>query len=206
MIRLNMRHPSWMERILAILLLGGLYFFMAWTFANGAVAPSPLETVKTTVEALKKAVGNKSETRRLILERMDFDEMGRRSLGRHWRDLSEAQRKEYLAEFAKYVEAFYRKQVFESVDFINSVYIRYLKERNDGEYAEVDIQIIAQNDKTSITFKLHLVGSQWKAYDVVVENISTVSNLRAQFDRIINAEKFEGLLKRLRDKIKELDR
>ena len=167
---------------------------------------SPLEAVKNTVEALKKAVGNRPQIRKLIVERMDFDEMGRRSLGRHWRDLSEAQRKEYLEVFAKYVEAFYRKQVFESVEFIESVDIKYLKERIDGEYAEVNIQIVARNDKTSITFKLRLINGVWKAYDVIVEDISQVLNLRSQFDRIINAEKFEGLLKRLREKIKELDR
>ena len=81
-----------------------------------------------------------------------------------------------------------------------------MKERTDGEYAEVDIQIIAQNDKISITFKLHFAGGMWKVYDITAENISQVSNMRAQFDRIIAAEKFEGLLRRLREKIKELDK
>ena len=181
-----MRRPSWIQRIIAILLIGGLYVFMAWTFATGAEDASPLEVVKNTVGALKKAAGNKAEIRRLILERMDLYEMGRRSMGRNWKNLSEAQRKEYLAEFAKYVEVFYRRQIFESVEFINSVDIRYLK--------------------VSITFKLHFAGGMWKVYDITAENISQVSNMRAQFDRIIAAEKFEGLLRRLREKIKELDK
>jgi len=167
---------------------------------------SPLEAVKNTVEALKKAAGNKSQIRALILERMDLEEMGKRSLGRHWRDISEVQKKEYLELFAKYVEVFYRKQVFESLEFVHSLGMKYLKERIDGEFAEVDILVVARNDKTSITFRLRLIGSEWKAYDVIVENISTANNLRAQFDRIIEKEKFAGLLKRLREKIIELDK
>jgi phospholipid transport system substrate-binding protein len=201
-----MKRPSLIDRIIAILLLGGLYFFIARTFVSGSEIEGSLESIISTISALKKAVGNKTEIRRLILERMDMDEMGKRSLGRHWKDLSGTQRKEYLAEFTAYVEAFYRKQVFESVEFINSVDIRYLKERVDGAYAEVDIQIIAQNDKISIIFKLSLNDNRWQAYDVIVENISTVSNLRAQFDRIIEKEKFKGLLRRLREKIKELNK
>src|SRR3989338_4735509 len=111
-----MRRPSWIQRIIAILLIGGLYVFMAWTFANGAENTSPLEVVKNTIGALKKAVGNKAEIRRLILERVDFYEMGHRSMGRNWKNLSEAQRKEYLEVFEEYAEVFNRKSVFESIE------------------------------------------------------------------------------------------
>ena len=203
-----------MLRALAMPALILLVVLFLWFNAQGAKAPrSPLETVKNTVESLRAAVKNpalkkeakQSRIRELISEQMDFEEMGRRALGSHWRGRTDAEKEEYLGIFAKLMEVFYRKQVFESIEFIDSVDIKY-KERLDGDFAEVDMQVVARNDKTSITFKLHLAGGEWKAYDVVVENISTVNNWRAQFDRIIEKEKFEGFLRRLREKIIELDK
>lgn len=180
--------------------------FVALILAVVLAIPSPLESVKNTVEELKKAVGDRARIRTLILERMDFDEMGKRSLGRHWRNYSDAQRNEYLEVFERYVEVFYRKRVFESIEFIGSVGIKY-KERLDGDFAEVDVEVMAPNgEKWRFTLRLHMKNGGWKAYDVVVEGISQVSNLRAQFDRIIEKEKLDGLLKRLREKIQELDR
>ena len=181
------------------------------------VMVSPMESVKNTVSELKRIVSDpglkskkeakKEHIRAVILEKMDLEEMGRRALGRNWRGRTEAERKEYLEVFTQYIEVFYRKQVFESVEFINSVDIKYLKERVDGEFAEVDVEVVPkQGDSVKLTFRLHIKDGQWKAYDVVVENISQVGNLRAQFDRIIEKEKFAGFLKRLREKIQELDR
>ena len=34
----------------------------------------------------------------------------------------------------------------------------------------------------------HLVGGEWRVYDVVVENISMVNNYRSQFNRVIETE------------------
>lgn len=195
-----------MKRILATLFLFLVLILALWFGVSRGDVQRPIDAIKETIENLKKAVGDKPLIKQLILERIDLEEMCKRALGRHWRYLSEVKRKEYLEVCANYVEVFNRKQVFESIEFIESVDIKYLKERIDGEYAEVDIQVIARNDKTSVIFKLHLVNGAWKAYDILIEKISQVSSLRSQFDRIIEKEEFEGLLRRLREKIKELDK
>ena len=41
---------------------------------------------------------------------------------------------------------------------------------------------------------------EWSAYDVLIENVSLVGTYRSQFDRIIKAESFANLLRRLREK------
>src|SRR3989344_4959484 len=197
-----MHRPSWTERILAILLLGGFYVFLVWTLAVGAEIPSPLAEVRQTVTDLKNIVSNpklkgaknheerRDRLREKILSRMDFDEMAKRSLGRHWLKLSDPEYMEYV----------YRKTVFESVDFIDSVSIRFLKERIDGEFAEVDLVIDSSPEDIKVTFKLRLVDGHWKAYDIVIANISQVQNNRSQFDRVITAHSFKKLLELLRGK------
>ena len=207
-----MHRPSWTERILAILLLGGFYVFLVWTLAVGAEIPSPLAEVRQTVTDLKNIVSNpklkgaknneerRDRLREKILSRMDFDEMAKRSLGRHWLKLSDPERKEYLKVFPEYMQYVYRKTVFESVDFIDSVSIRFLKERIDGEFAEVDLVIDSSPEDIKVTFKLRLVDGHWKAYDIVIANISQVQNNRSQFDRVITAHSFKKLLELLRGK------
>lgn len=179
---------------------------IALVLAMALAIPSPLEEVKNTVESLKKVAGNKPRIRALILERMDLAEMAKRSLGRHWRSISDKERVEYLDVFAKYIEVFYRERVFNSAEIIGIVEIQYLKERIDGEFAEVETLVIAGSDKFSVVYKLHFVGGHWKAYDLVIENISIVSSLRSQFDRIITQHSFSELLSRLRERIEVLEK
>jgi phospholipid transport system substrate-binding protein len=47
---------------------------------------------------------------------------------------------------------------------------------------------------------MHRVNDSWSAYDVLIENVSLVGTYRSQFDRVIKAESFADLLRRLREK------
>ncbi len=50
-------------------------------------------------------------------------------------------------------------------------------------------------------YKLHQVGNEWKIYDVVVENISLISNYRSQFNRIITKTSYDELVSMMRQKL-----
>ncbi|MDO8522753.1 MAG: ABC transporter substrate-binding protein [bacterium] len=184
--------------------------------SNGAEVPSPTAEIKETIQNLKNVVGDpalKAEARKqerraklkeLIVERMDFPEMAKRSLGRYWRNITESQRRNYVDTFSTFLETFYRKSVFESVEFINSLDIKYLKERLDEDFAEVDVQIVLpDNTVRELTFRLHLINGHWKAYDIVIEHISTIGNWRAQFDTVINKHSFEELMRILKERIEK---
>jgi len=180
--------------------------------SEGAEIPSALSEVRETIENLKKIVSDpklkgeknkdarRARIRSEILSRMDLGEMAKRSLGRHWKNLSDLERQEYLKVFPEYIQYVYRKMIFESVEFGESANIRFVKERVDGEFAEADIVIDSSPEDINITFKLRLADGHWKAYDLIIEGMSQVSNLRSQFDRIISKSSFAELLKQLRNK------
>jgi phospholipid transport system substrate-binding protein len=42
---------------------------------------------------------------------------------------------------------------------------------------------------------------EWYVYDVLIEGVSLVRNYRTEFARIITKEKFDGLIKRMQEKI-----
>ena len=45
-------------------------------------------------------------------------------------------------------------------------------------------------------------GDEWLVYDVIIEGVSLVRNYRTEFARILNKEKFPGLVRRMQEKIK----
>lgn len=183
------------------LLLAAFFVFTAPVFAS----PSPMEQVKETIEKLKIET-RREVIRQIILESMDLGEMAKRSLGRHWRTISEVERQEFVAVFSRFVEVFHRSSVLRSLQHIGKVDIHYVKERIDGDFAEVEVKVKTPQEEFGMLYKLRLSGEKWKAYDIVVEGISMVSNYRAQFDRIITKHDFATLMERLREKIKELDK
>ena len=212
-----MRRPSWTERILAILVLGGLYVFIAWTCAVGAEIPSPLAEVKETAEGIRQTVKDPNLTgeakkknrqariRELLFMRLDFNEMAKRSLGSAWKNLTDPEKTEYIEVFSKFIEVFYRKRVFTASEFINSVDIKYSKERIDENFAEVEIKIADAPEDIAVLLKLHFVDGHWKAYDLIIANVSTILNWRSQFARVIQKKSFTELLQILKNKIIELD-
>jgi phospholipid transport system substrate-binding protein len=77
----------------------------------------------------------------------------------------------------------------------------YGREEVDKNFAEVDTQVIGSGgEATPINYRLHLVRGQWKVYDVVIDQISLVSNFRSQFGRILQTASMDELMRRLREK------
>jgi phospholipid transport system substrate-binding protein len=53
-----------------------------------------------------------------------------------------------------------------------------------------------------VNYRLHLIGDQWKVYDVVIENVSLVNNDRAQFNRVLVNGSYEELIRKLENREK----
>ena len=79
--------------------------------------------------------------------------------------------------------------------------ILYTREIENKDYAEVDTKILTdKREELSSNYKLHRVDNEWKVYDLVIENISVVSNYRSQFDRVIARSSFEELVRSMKEK------
>jgi phospholipid transport system substrate-binding protein len=153
-------------------------------------------TVTATFRSEKDFVDNKARLKQIILPRFDFSEMARRSLGEHWGSLK-GKEKEFVAAFVQFAEASYMN----ALGSYRGEKMIYGREQIDQNIAEVDTQVIgSRGDATPISFMLHLVRGQWKVYDVVIDQISLVSNYQSQFSRILQTASMDELLRRLREK------
>jgi len=63
----------------------------------------------------------------------------------------------------------------------------------------VETKVISgKGEELPIDYQLHDVGGQWKVYDVVIDQVSIVSNYRAQFERVITKSSVKELLQRIK--------
>ena len=90
--------------------------------AGVAGAGEPLDMIRETVtdvlavledETLQSPENQKlrrEKLRQAVYQRFGFEEMARRSLGRHWRDLNAEQRQEFVGLFSDLLERFLHRQ------------------------------------------------------------------------------------------------
>ena len=174
---------------------------------------SPVVEVRKTVDEVVRIVADKElkkpqneQKRRKALkgaigQLFDHAEMAKRSMGQNWKEISPLQQKEFIDLFATLLENSYAGKI----ESYNNEKIVYLKESVEGEYAEVKSRIVtAKRDEFSLEYRLLREGERWKVYDVVIEGVSLVSNYRSQFNKIIKAQGYAELAKKLKAKKEEL--
>lgn len=132
---------------------------------------------------------------------IDFPEAARRALAAHWRMRSEAEREEFIGIFK---------------DLVTYSYIRLME-----PYAGETVQIVGesptngtatvltriqrrQGEPVPIDYRMHVRGTRWLIYDVLVEGVSLVGNYRVQFHTIIQTSSYEELVRRMRARVAEL--
>ncbi|MGH8513663.1 MAG: MlaC/ttg2D family ABC transporter substrate-binding protein [Gammaproteobacteria bacterium] len=194
------------EKVTAYLFLAAILPLWASGFA---AAGEPTEQIRAAVDRGVEVVKNakldgakeRSETiqrlKQVVYPLFDFEEMGKRSLGAHWRRLDPQRQKEFVALFTELLERTYAN----SINLYDGQTVVYSGETVDGDFAEVTTKIVTKKGEAfSAIYKMHRVDGKWKVYDVVVEGISVVNNYRSQFNRVIVNSSMEELMRRLKEK------
>lgn len=193
----------------------GALFLLLWSF-NAYAAETPLTLVRQTTEQAvavlrnpdlqgkERAQERAKEFWRIVLPKFDTQEIAKRSLTMHWKELNEAQKKEFVDLFTELVKRSYQDTLERH---IKDAQFSFDHERIEGDSAEVETRILSPSLKEqtlSLDYRLHRAGGKWLIYDVVAENVSLVQNYRNQFSRILKNSSYDGLVQALRKKIQEL--
>ena len=187
------------------LLLTAALFLASNAFAN------PIEEVKKTVDEVVRIVADKEmkkneSKRRQALKKsistiFDYSEMAKRSLGKHWNVRTAAEKKQFAELFATLLENSYAGKI----ESYNNEKIVYIKEVIEEEYAEVKSKVVtAARDEFTLDYRLFKQNGKWMVYDVIIEGVSLVSNYRSQFNKIITANGYGALVKKLQSKSEEI--
>jgi phospholipid transport system substrate-binding protein len=174
-----------------------------------AHAGAPTEQLRSTVDRVleilqdpnlkgeAKQKERREQLRRTIIPRFDFTEMAKRSLGAEWRRRTLSEQGEFVNLFTEILQNNY----VATIESYEGEKIKYLRETQDQDIAEVQTTITtSKGDTYSLNYRLHLVGNNWKVYDVVIENVSIVNNFRSQFNRVITNSSYQELVRILKEK------
>ena len=67
-----------------------------------------------------------------------------------------------------------------------------------GDKTVVTATVFNKGKSSKVVYKLFQDGSNWKAWDLVLDKVSSLQSYRDQFSSIIAKEGFDGLMARLR--------
>jgi phospholipid transport system substrate-binding protein len=198
-----------MKSFLKYLLSASLLAY--FSLANAEIAPDAL--VKQTAEEVLTIIKNDKDIQagnqkkvyavaeEKILPNFDFDRVCRMVLGKNWKAATPEQQAGFQKEFRSlllrtYASALgkYRDQVIE---------YKPLRAEPGAKNVTVKTQILQPGGQPiAVDYSLTKVENGWKVYDIVIENVSLVTNYRSQFSNEIKLNGLDSLIKKLAEKNK----
>jgi len=152
--------------------------------------------VLRTIRSAEDIAKNKSLFRQILLTRFDFAAMAQRTLGNRWNELA-GREQEFIAAFTDFIEGAYMG----TLGAYQGEAIIYENDRAAGELAKVDTRVVGgRGAPIEVEYKLRRSGDEWKVYDVVIDDVSVISNYQSQFRRILQKASLQELIKRLQGK------
>lgn len=177
-----------LRNILAVILVS--------TFALSAEArPKPEAFVQATIDA-------RAETAVL-----DWPSIYANALSsRHRAAMSTSE----ASEFESLLRRLLTSSIRRNLDAIRRAHVKHVRTITDGAvpWASVILQVTPDSkleEPFEVAFLLKGTPDSFVVYDVVVEKVSTVTSYEKQFGRVIDKEGVDGLLRRMRDKVKSID-
>lgn len=172
---------------------------------SDAWAGQPTEQLRTYTDQVLKVLQNpalslperREAVKHLAEQVFDVTETAKRALGPHWLQRTPAEREEFVKIFANLLEQTYIARI----DEFGGEKLTYVSEQIDGDRAIVKARITTKNG-TAVPVESRLLqrDNRWLIYDILVENLSLISNYRSQFDRVIRTTSYDELVKRVKNR------
>lgn len=137
-----------------------------------------------------------AKLRSLSDEVFNWRAMSQRSLGIHWRELSEPQRTRFVDTFEELLANHYLRQIDQ---FSGKETVRYVATEGTVDGAVVKMKIVTRSrEEVPLDF---LMGEGHRVFDVSIEGVSIANHYRGSFDRLLVNGDFESMMKRLERKV-----
>ena len=135
----------------------------------------------------------RKELAALLTEMIDFSAMAKAALSNEWEHRGDAERRQYVAAFERLVRA----SLVRRTDVYRVLDLRFSEETIRGSSGRVKTIVRSKKAETEIVYVFGQRDGSWRLVDLEMDGVSTTSNYRAQFTRILAKNDFQGLLDRL---------
>lgn len=176
--------------------------------ADSVAGPAPQELIETTAMRMLKALDadrdaarrDAARVRRLVdeilLPHFDTDFSARLVLGKHWRDATPGQRQRFIDAFYQSLLRNYGSALAE----FTAERMTVLPFRGDLATGQVTVRTeVKRSDGTRVpvNYSMRATPSGWKAWDVTIEGISYVRNLRNDVGAEVDQRGLDAVIERL---------
>ena len=179
------------QRMFLLAILG---FFMSISALGRAYAAElmlPQQAIAEASDQLKEKMQNPSFIKdfaqithfveSVIYPHVDFNRISALVLGKYWRDANAEERAQFTKEFQTLLVRTYSRAFVEFKDW--SVRFLPLKMESDATKVVVKTEILQPGiQPIAVDYRMVLIKGQWKAYDILIEGVSLVTNYRTTFN------------------------
>ncbi|MGD8207857.1 MAG: ABC transporter substrate-binding protein [Thiohalocapsa sp.] len=149
--------------------------------------------IDTNPLLINRLVGTK------LAPHFDFERITRSAVGRDWAKASPAQRGQLVDAFRDLLIRTYAKSLLK----YSGQEIVYQPSKPGTRDGTVVVSTEVRSPGSSpviIDYRMHNLSGRWKVYDVIIENVSLISNYRSQFRSTIGRHGVDGLIAELKAK------
>lgn len=156
---------------------------------------------------LKKSSRNASETERvknLLNDSFDFGLLAKKSLSSSdWKAQDAASQEKFVEEFKRMVKNSSAKRL--ELYRADSTIYEEAKMKGENE-ARVVAHLWNKGKESILEYKMSLVDGKWKAWDLVIDDLSTARNYKDQFSQILKTKSFAELIDVISKKADETEK
>ena len=190
--------------------------FMSVAFGVGSAAHAaevvPDALIKSTTDDVLAVIRTNKDKRTLqdlaekkIVSNFDFRQMTQLAVGKHWRNASPAQQKSLEDAFRTLLVNTYTTSLSVAATGKETVEMKPVSLKpGDNDVVVRTVVRSPGRQPIPVDYRLSKNADGWKVYDVIVENLSLVTNYRSSFDSEIARSGIDGLIKALETKNREL--
>ena len=187
-----------------------LPLLLALGFASAHAAPTPPDVaVRETTEQMRTLISQNhalykadkakfyAVVDQVLVPRFDVQGIAKLVLGRNWKSATPEQRARFTNGFKNSLIRNYADALLDNYDTVEA---KFQPLRLVG--GETDVTVKAELKRNvgkpiAVGFSMQLVDNEWKVYDVILENLSLVTNFRSQFNEEIKKNGMEALIQRV---------
>lgn len=138
---------------------------------------------------------------RVAEETLAMQDLSKKVLGDQWGKLSASEQK----NFSQLLAQLFQKIAYpKSAEFFGDLKIDYTAEEMNGDGAVVETKVSHPKEgQVGINYQLHQINGRWMIDDVLLDGVSLVANVQSQMQQVIAKESYQGLIKRMREKLAE---
>lgn len=171
-----------------------------------ALIKSTAEEVLSVIRTTKDKAALRAAAEQKVLPHFDFRAMTQLAVGKHWRQATPAQQQALIDAFRTLLVNTYTASLnVASFNGKETVEVKPLTVK-PGENDVIVRTVVrtASRPAIPVDYRMTRGPDGWKVYDVIVENLSLVTNYRGSFDSEIGRSGIDGLVKALQSKNQEL--